>query len=75
MYVICNISFKHMSRCVYIIYIHIFYIYIYQSWALSVFLNFFTNEKGFFCIFDQVNLTAGLQVGGFLNRTGAEIDY
>ena len=28
-----------------------------QSWALSVFFNFFNNKKWFFCIFYQVNLT------------------
>ena len=26
-----------------------------QSWALSVFFNFFNNKKLFFCIFYQVN--------------------
>ena len=28
-----------------------------QSWTLEVFLNFFNNKKGFFCIFYQVNNT------------------
>ena len=26
-----------------------------QSWALSVFFNFFNNIKWFYCIFDQIN--------------------
>ena len=43
-----------------------------QSWALEVFLNFFNNNKLFFKIFYQVNLTGS---GFFLNRTGAEIGY
>ena len=44
---------------------------LYQSWALSVFLNFFNNKKLFFAYFIKL---IWLEVG-FLNRTGAEIDY
>ena len=42
-----------------------------QSWALSVFLNFFTNKKWFFA-FSIKLIWLGV---GFLNRTGAEIGY
>ena len=42
-----------------------------QSWALSVFLNFFTNKKWFFAFFIKL-IWLGV---GFLNRTGAEIGY
>ena len=43
----------------------------YQSWALSVFLNFFKNKKWFLCIFIKL-IWPGV---GFLNRTGAKIGY
>ena len=42
-----------------------------QSWALSVFLNSFTNKKWFFAFFFKL-MWLGV---GFLNRTGAEIGY
>ena len=42
-----------------------------QSWALSVFLNFFNNKKLFFAFFIKL-IWLGV---GFLNRTGAEIGY
>ena len=43
-----------------------------QSWALSVFLNFFTNKKLIFFAFFIKLIWLGV---GFLNRTGAEIGY
>ena len=42
-----------------------------QSWALSVFFNFFNNKKWFFAFFIKL-IWLGV---GFLNRTGAEIGY
>ena len=42
-----------------------------QSWALEVFLNFFNNKKWSFAFFIKL-IWLGV---GFLNRTGAEIDY
>ena len=42
-----------------------------QSWALSIFLNFFNNKKWFFAFVIKL-IWLGV---GFLNRTGAEIGY
>ena len=42
-----------------------------QSWALSVFLNFFNNKKLFLAFFIKL-IWLGV---GFLNRTGAKIGY
>ena len=42
-----------------------------QSWALSVFLIFFTSKKWYFAFFIKL-IWLGV---GFLNRTGAEIGY
>ena len=42
-----------------------------QSWALSVFLNFFNNKKWFFLFFTKL-IWLGV---GFFNRTGAEMGY
>ena len=42
-----------------------------QSWALSVFFNFFNNKQLFFPFFIKL-IWLGV---GFLNRTGAEIGY
>ena len=42
-----------------------------QSWALAVFLIFFTNKKWFFAFFVKL-IWLGV---GFLNRAGAEIGY
>ena len=42
-----------------------------QSWALSVFFNFFNNKKWFFAFFIRL-IWLGV---GFLNRTGAEIGF
>ena len=43
----------------------------FQSWALSVFLNFSNNKKWFFPFFIKL-IWLGV---GFLNRNGAEIGY
>ena len=42
-----------------------------QSWALSVFFNFFNNKNDFFAFFIKLILLGV----GFLNRPGAEIGY
>ena len=42
-----------------------------QSWALEVFLNFFTDKKLFFAFFIKL-IWLGV---GFLNKTGEEIGY
>ena len=42
-----------------------------QSWALSVFLNFFNNKKWFFAFLIKL-IWLGV---GFLNGKGAEIGY
>ena len=42
-----------------------------QSWALSVFLNLFNNEKWFFAFFIKLILLGV----GFLDWTSAEIGY
>ena len=42
-----------------------------QSWALSVFLNFFNNKKWFLAFFIKLSWLGV----GFLNMTGAEIGY